>query len=67
MSWQQVPPTYHATLAPQLSPTFSGWLRPGWPTFSAQPEQARAQVGMEQQVREAEMVQVKEQVVEREM
>jgi len=66
MSWQQVPPTYHGTLAPQLNPTSSGWLLPGWPTFSAQPERAQAQAQVEtgQQAQEAEMVvQVKEQVV----
>ena len=53
---------------PQLNPTSSGWLLPGWPTFSAQPERARAQVEKVQQVQEAEMVvQVKEQVVEQVM
>jgi hypothetical protein len=72
MSWQQVPPTYHGTLAPQLNPTSSGWLLPSWPTFSAQPERARAraqaQVETEQRVQEAEVVvQVKEQVVEQVM
>jgi hypothetical protein len=68
MSWQQVPPTYHGTLAPQLNPTSSGWLLLSWPTFSAQPGRARAQVETEQQVQEAEMaVQVKEQVVEQVM
>jgi hypothetical protein len=72
MSWQQVPPTYHGTLAPQLNPTSSGWLLPDWPTFSAQPERARsrarAQVETEQQVQEAEMVvQVKVQVAVQEM
>jgi hypothetical protein len=64
MSWQQALLTYHGTLAPQLLPTSSGWLRPGWPTFSVQLGQAQAQVGKEQQVREAGMEQVKEQVVE---
>jgi hypothetical protein len=65
MNWQQVPPTYHGTLAPQLNPTSSGWLLPGGPTFSAQPGRARAQVETGQQVQEAGMgVQVKEQVVE---
>lgn len=64
MSWQQVPPTYHGTLAPQLNPTSSGWLLPDWPMFSAQPEWAGAQVEMEQQVREVEVVaQVKVQAV----
>jgi hypothetical protein len=70
MNWQQVPPTYHGTLAPQLNPTSSGWLLPSGPTFSAQPERARAQaqVETEQQVQEAEVVvQVKEQVVEQVM
>jgi len=63
-SWQQVLPTYHETLAPQLNPTSSGWLLPGWPKFSAQPERAGAQAETEQQVREAEMVvQVEVQVV----
>lgn len=47
MSWQQALPTYHGTLAPQLNPTSSNWLPLGWPTFSAQPEQAQAQVGKE--------------------
>ena len=69
MSWQQVPPTYHGTLAPQLNPTSSGWLLPGWPTFSAQPGRARAQVETGQQVhvqvQQAEVaVQVKERVEE---
>lgn len=68
MSWQQVLPTYHGTLAPQLNPTSSGWLLPGWPTFSAQPGRARAVVETEQQVQEAEVaVQVKGQVVEQVM
>jgi hypothetical protein len=40
----QVPPTYQGTLAPQLNPTCSGWLLPGRPTFSGQPERARVQV-----------------------
>lgn len=63
MSWQQALPTYHGILAPQLSPTSSSWPQPGWPTFSAQPEQAQAQAGKEQQVWEAGMERVKEQVV----
>lgn len=65
MSWQQALPTYHGILAPQLNPTSSSWLQPGWPTFSAQPEQAQAQVGIgkEQQVREAGMERVNKQVV----
>ena len=72
MNWPQVPPTYHGTPAPQLNPTSSGWLLPGWPTFSAQPERARAQAQAQvetgQQVQEAEVVeQVKEQVVEQVM
>ena len=64
MSWQQALPTCHGTLAPQPNPTSYCWPQPGWPTFSAQPEQAQAQIGKEQQVREAGMEQVKEQVVE---
>jgi hypothetical protein len=64
MSWQQALPTYHGTLALQPNPTSYCWLQPGWPTFSAQPEQAQAQVEKEQQVVEAGMELVKEQVVE---
>ena len=63
MSWQQALPTYHGILAPRLNPTSSGWLQPGWPTFSAQPVRVEVEVETVQQEREAGMEQAKVQVV----